>query len=105
MKRVIQEDFKTRIEDLLDCSFLMKITALDPRFKNLKAAALSAGSSTIIGLKKRKKSRTFCPFWRGSYRTKITKKITRRTTEVKGFHFVLLMTKLLHCFKMNETCA
>ena len=36
MKKIMLQDFRKRCEDNLDMKFLVKTTALDPRFKNLK---------------------------------------------------------------------
>ena len=36
MKIIMLADFKVRVQDLLDLTFLMKAVALDPRFKNMK---------------------------------------------------------------------
>ena len=50
MKTIILEDFKARVGKYINNEFLLKATALDPRFKKLKLVEDKAGRETVFGL-------------------------------------------------------
>ena len=50
MKTIILEDFKARVGKYLNNEFLLKATALDPRFKKLKMVDLKEGRERVFGL-------------------------------------------------------
>ena len=48
LKRFILDDFQKRIQDNLNCKFLLKATCLDPRFKKLKVLASKDARAAVF---------------------------------------------------------
>ena len=48
MKKIMLDDLKERVADNLNGKFLLKATALDPRFKNLKMVETKTGREGIF---------------------------------------------------------
>jgi len=50
MKAIILDDFKDRVKKYINIQFLLKATALDPRFKKLKLVEDKEGRETVFRL-------------------------------------------------------